>query len=158
MVLPFAHDLADRQHDLLAVTENCGVDEVGDGLGIERGVSSGEHQRVSFVAVDAVQRDAGQIEGGQHVGVAEFGGEADPEQVELRDRAVVVDGELADLVLAHHLFHVREHRVGALGQDPVPLVEYLVQDRDALVGQAHLVRVRIHQRPADLDAVPVLDD
>ena len=61
-------------------------------------------------------------------------------------------------VLAHHLLHVGPHRVGALGEDPVALVEHLVEDLDALVGQPDLVGVGVHQRPPDLDGVPVLDD
>ena len=49
-------------------------------------------------------------------------------------------------------------RVGALGEHPVALVQHLVEDLDALVGQADLVGVRIAQRPPDVGAVPVLDD
>ena len=45
-------------------------------------------------AVGGVQRDAGEVERGQQVGVAEFGGEGHAEQVEGADRAVRVDGEL----------------------------------------------------------------
>ena len=44
---------------------------------------------------------------------------------------------------------VGPHRVGALGEDPVALVEHLVEDLHALVGQADLVGVGVHQRPAD---------
>ena len=148
--LPLAHDLGDRQHDLLAVAEHGGVDEVGDRLGVEGGVAAGEHDRVVVGAIGRVQRDAGEVERVEHVGVAELGGEAQAEDVEGADRAVLVDGELRDRpVLAHHRFHVGPHGVGALGDDPVALVEDLVEDLDALVGQADLVGVGIHQRPAD---------
>ena len=44
----------------------------------------------------ALQRDTGEVERGQQVGVAQLGGEADPEYVERPHRAVRVDGELAD--------------------------------------------------------------
>ena len=151
--LPVAHHLGDREHDLLAVAEHRGVEEVGDRLGVERGVAAGEHDRVVVGAVDGVQRDAGQVEGVEHVGVAELGGEAQAEHVEVAHRAVGVDGELRDRALvvagAQHLLHVRPDRVGALGEDPVALVEHLVEDLDALVGQSDLVGVGIHQRPAD---------
>ena len=74
--LPLADDLGDREHDLLAVAEHGGVEEVGDRLGVERRVAAGEHDRVVVAAVDRVQRDAGEVEGVEHVGVAELGGEA----------------------------------------------------------------------------------
>ena len=71
-------------------------------------------------------------------------------------RAVRVDGELRHAVLAHELLEVGPDRVGPLGQHVGLLVEHLVEDLHALVGQAHLVRVRVHQRPADGGGVPVL--
>ena len=74
---------------------------------------------------------------------------------------MAVDGELRDravgVALAHHRLEVGPDRVGALGEDPVALVEHLVEDRDALVGQPHLVGVGVHQRPAHRHRVPVLD-
>ena len=154
--LPLAHDLGDREHDLLAVTEHGGVDEVGHRLGVEGGVTAGEHDRVGLGPVDGVQRDAGQVDRGQQVRVAQLGREGHAQQVEGADRAVLVDGELRDPVRPHLLLEVRPHRVGALGQDPVALVEDLVEDLDALVGQADLVGVGVHQRPAHLGALPVL--
>ena len=69
-----------------------------------------------------------------------------------------VDGELRHAVLAHQPLQVGPDRVGTLGEHVGLLVEHLVEDLHALVGQADLVRVRIHQRPAHGDGVPVLDD
>ena len=85
------------EHDLLAVAEHGGVDEVGDRLGVEGGVAAGDDDRVVVAAVDRVQRDPGEVERVEHVGVAELGGEAQAEQVEGADGAVAVDGELRDL-------------------------------------------------------------
>ena len=81
--LPRPDDVGDLQDSLLAVAEHGGVDEVGDRLGVERGVSAGDHDGSSSAAVARVQRDAGQVERGEHVGVAELGGERDAEQVEV---------------------------------------------------------------------------
>ena len=61
---------------------------------------------MTVVAVDGVQRDAGEVERGQQVGVAELRRERHPEQVEGADRPMAVDGELRDVVVAHHLLHV----------------------------------------------------
>ena len=96
LALPLAHHLGDREHDLLAVAEHGRVEEVRDRLGVERRVPAGEHDRVVVGAVRGVQRDAGQVEGVEHVGVAELGREAEAEEVEVADRPVRVDGELRD--------------------------------------------------------------
>ena len=152
-----ADDGGDLQHRLLAVAEHRGVDEVGDRLRVEGGVPAGQHDRVVLGAVARVQRDAGQVERGEHVGVAELGGERDAEQVERPHRPVRVDRELRHAVLAHQPLEVGPDRVGALGQHVGLLVEHLVQDLHALVGQADLVRVRVHQHPAHGGRVPVLD-
>jgi hypothetical protein len=105
----------------------------------------------------ACSGDAGEVEGLEQVGVAELGGEADAEDVEVADGAVGVDGELADAGLAHEGREVGPDGVGALGQGVGALVEHLVEDHEALVGQPHLVGVGVHQRPVDGDVVPGLD-
>ena len=153
LALPVADDVGDGEHGLLAVADDGGVDEVGDRLGVERRVPAGDDERVAVVAVGGVQRDAGEVERGQHVRVAELGGERQPEQVEVADRAVRVDGELRDAVLAHERLEVRPHGIRALREGVGPLVEDFVEDHDALVGHAHLVGVGVHQGPAD-GAVP----
>ncbi len=120
-------------------------------------MAAGQHDRVVLGAVAGLQRDAGQFERGQHVGVAELGGEGEPEHVERLHRPVGVHRELGHAVLAHQRLQVRPHAVGALGEDALLLVEHLVEDHDALVGQSHLVGVGVHERPADVAGVPVLD-
>ncbi len=68
-----------------------------------------------------------------------------------------LDRELGHPVIPHELFQVMPHAVGALREYPVAFVQYLVENLHALVGNAYLVGVRVHQRPADLCGVPVLD-
>ena len=99
----------------------------------------------------------GQVKRGQQVGVAEFGGEGDAEHVEGGHRAVRVDGELRDAVRPHELFQVGPDAVGALGEHARLLVQHLVEDGDALVGLADLVRVRVEQRPPDIGLIPHLN-
>ena len=108
----------------------------------------------SLGAPVGVQRDAREVERGEQVGVAELGGEADAEDVERADRAVRVDGERGHAVLAHQRLEVGPNRVATLGQRVGPLVEQLVEDLDALVGQADLVGVGVEQRPADGRGLP----
>jgi hypothetical protein len=155
--LPRPDDVGDREHRALAVADHGGVQEVGDRLGVERGVPAGQHDRVLVGPVPGLERDPGQVQRVQHVRVAELGGEGQAEDVEVPHRPVRVHGELRDAALPHRLLHVRPDRVGPLGQHALALVEHFVQDHDALVGQPDLVGVRVHQGPADVAGVPVLD-
>ena len=164
--LPLPHDVGDREHGLLAVADDGGVDERGDRLGVEGRVTAGDDDRVVDVAVDRVQRDAGEVERRQHVGVAELRREAEAEEVEVTHRTVPVDGELRQARLPQLRLHVGPHGIRALGEGVSALVEDLVEDHDALVGDADLVRVGVHQRPprgqllavgAVAADVPVLD-
>ena len=104
---------------------------------------------MALVAVGGVQRDPGEVEGGEQVGVAELGREADPEHVERRDGPMAVDGERGHAVLAHQRLEVGPDGVAALGEGVRPFVEHLVEDLHALVGQADLVRIGVEQGPAD---------
>jgi len=70
---------------------------------------------------------------------------------------VAVHRELRDLVLPHQLLQVRPDAVGALGEHALALVQDLVEDHDALVGQPDLVCVGVHERPADIAGLPGLD-
>ncbi len=155
--LPGADDRRDLQDGLLAVADDRAVDEVGDRLRVEGRVAAGQDDRVVDAAVLRLQRDARQVQGGEHVGVAQLRGEGEAEDVEGADRTVAVDRELRDGVLPHQLLEVRPDAVGALGEDALLLVEHLVEDHDALVGQADLVGVGVHQGPADVAGFPVLD-
>ena len=150
--------MRDRDDRLLAVAQHGGVDEVGDRFGVERSVAAGDDDGVIVGAVGRLDRDAGEVERVQHVGVAEFGGERDSEDVERADRSVRVDGELRNAVLAHQRLEVGPHRIGAFDQHAVEFAEHLVQDLHALVGQADLVGVGVHQAPADVAGRPVFDE
>ena len=94
LCLPRADEVGDLEHRLLPVADDRGVDEVGDRLGVERRVAAGDDDRVLERAVPRVQRDAGEVQRGEHVGVAELGGEGEAEHVEVAHAAVTVDGEL----------------------------------------------------------------
>ena len=59
---------------------------------------------------------------------------------ELRNRSLLI-------TLTHDRLKIRPHGVRAFGEDPVPLIENLVEDLDTLIRQADLVGVGIHQRP-----------
>ena len=56
--LPCLDDVGDLQHRLLTVTDDRRVDERGDRFGVERRVTTGQHDRVLAGAVGRVQRNA----------------------------------------------------------------------------------------------------
>ena len=163
--LPVRDDVGDLQDGLLAVTDNGGVDEVGNGFGVEGRMATDDDQGLRLTSIGGVQRDAGQIEGVEEVGVPELGGKGDTEDIEVAHRAMTVDAQLRQGRGAHQRLHVGPHRIRPLGQRIGALVEDLIQDHDALVGQPHLIGVGVHQHPADAQflalgaeasAVPVL--
>ncbi len=155
--LPRADDLGHVENGLLAVADDRAVDELRDRLGVEGRMPAREDDGVVDRTVPGLQRDARQVQGRQHVRVAQLRGEGQAEHVEGTHGAVAVHGELRHLVLAHQLFEVGPHAVRALRQHAFALVQHLVQDHDALVGQPDLVRVRVHERPADVTRIPRLD-
>ena len=71
--LPRVDDLGDLADRLLAVTDDERVDEVRQRLGIERAVTTGEHQRVLVAAGLGPNRDPAEIEAVQEVRVDELG-------------------------------------------------------------------------------------
>src|SRR5215207_427793 len=154
--LPFPDDCRDRQRDLLAVAQHRSIQEICDRLGVECRVPACQNDGVVLPALSSADRYSGQVQLSEHVGVAELGSKAQSEDIELSDRSVRIQRELWHAVLAHQRLHVGPYRVRPLGKDPVLLVENLVQDRDALIGQPYLVRIRIAEAPAHLDRLPVL--
>jgi hypothetical protein len=130
---------------------------LGDRLGVERGVPAREHYRILVAPLPRRQRDAGQVKRGQQVRIAQFGGEAHTQHVEGAHRPVGLDRELGHPVFPHELFQVMPHAVGAFREYPVAFVQYLVENLQALVGNTDLIGVRVHQSPADLRGIPVLD-
>ena len=155
--LELTDQVGDRQCSLLAVPEHRSVDEVGDRFGVECGVASGDHERIVVGAIDRVQRDAGEIQRRQHIGVAELGGEGQPEDIEGTDRSMSIYGELRDTAFAHEGLKVGPHGIGALGKRILDSVDHLVQDLHALVGCTDLIGIGIHQHPAHGRVGPLLD-
>ena len=141
------HHLVDLPHRLLAVPEHEAVHEVGQGLGIEGAVPAGHHHRVVGGAVGGVDRDPGQVDQIEDVGVDQLGGQIEGQDVEGPGGQVVLEGEQGHPGRPHGRLHVHPRGVGPLGHRVVPLVEDLVEDLQPLVGQADLVGVGIDEQP-----------
>ena len=148
--LPLPDDLGDLPDDFFALAEHEQVDVVGQRFRVERGVATGGDERMLRSPVFAAHRHAGEIDHVEDVRVDELGREVEGDQVELARSNVVVDREQGDPVGAQLGLEVDPGRVGPLGHRIVALVEDLVEDLEALVGQADLVGVRVRQQPRDL--------
>ncbi len=122
-------------------------DEIGSGL--NAAWPPGDDHGMLVAAFGGHERDAREVEGGEQVRVAELGGEAHAQQVEVGNGAVPVDGELRHPVLAHQGLEVGPDGVRAFRERVGAFVDHLVQDHDALVGEPDLVGVGVHQRPAN---------
>ena len=145
--LPLPHHVRDLADRFFAVTHHEQVDEVGEGLGVESAVAPGDDQQVLRDPVGGPHRHPGEVDAVEDVCVDELGRQVEGQQVEVARRAVRVHREQGDAVSAHELLEVDPRGVRPLGDAVVALVEDLVEDLEALVGQAHLVGVGVDQQP-----------
>ncbi len=148
--LPAAHDLADLGDHLFAVAEHEEVDEVGQGLGVVGAVSPGADEQVIGATVGGPDRTASEIHTVQDVGVDELCGEVERQDVEVGRGTVGVDAEQRQSFGAHLGLEVGPWRIGALGDGVGALVDDLIEDLEALVGQPDLVGVGIAEQPGNL--------
>ncbi len=95
-------------------------------------------------------RHTRQIDAVEHVGVDEFGRQVEGHDVEVGCRAVGVDREEGEAVLAQQRLQVDPGSIGALGHRIVTLVEDLIEDLQPLVGQPDLVGVGVGEEPRHL--------
>ena len=90
---PRPDDLGDLADDLLALAEHDDVDEVGERLGVERGVPADDDERVLRPPVSRSHRHARKVDHVEEVGEHQLRGEVERQQVELARGAVGVDRE-----------------------------------------------------------------
>ncbi len=152
----FGHEhLGDLADGLLPVAEHETVDEVGERLGVERAVTSGDHDRMAGTPFDSTHRHPSEVDEVEDVGVDELGGEVEGQDVEGGRGQLVLEREEGDPRRAHGGLHVDPGRIGPFGHRVVTFVQDLVEDLETLVGKADLVGVRVDEEPGDLPR-PVL--
>jgi hypothetical protein len=158
VALPAAHHVVDGEDDLLAVTHHGRVDERRERLRVVGRVPADEHDRVERPAVRGAQRHPPEVEQVEQVRVAELVRQGHGEDVEGPQRAVGLEREGRDAVLALQRLEVDPRGVGPLRERGRALVEHLVEDLDALVGLADLVGVGVAQQPPAVGGLPGGDD
>ena len=102
---------------------------------------------MGVVAVLATNRHASKVEAVQYVRVDELGRQVERNDIEVSGAAMGVDREQWQAMFAQQDFEVGPWRIGPLRHCVLTLVEDLVQDLQALIGQADLVGVGIGKQP-----------
>jgi hypothetical protein len=97
-----------------------------------------------------VQGHRGQVDQVEDVGVDQLGRQVEGQHVEGGRGQVLLDAEEGHPGGPHGRLHVDPRGVGPLGHRVGTLVEDLVEDLQALVGQADLVGVGVEQEPGHL--------
>jgi hypothetical protein len=80
------------QDDGFSVADHHGVEEIGHGLGIDRTRPSGNEKRMGIPAKGRPERDSGQIQHHQDIGVIEFVEKTEPDDIKLRQRGAGFQG------------------------------------------------------------------
>ena len=154
--LPLAHHGGDLGDHLLALAEHGQVDEVGQRLGIERGVPTHHHQRMLGAA--GRRRATGTSARSIMFSTLVYTSSADRLKASRSKSPAArwVSTENSGTPLsAHQRFQVVPGRVGSLGDRVVAFVEDFVEDLQPLVGQANFVRVGVGEQPGHLPrAIP----
>ena len=106
------HDLVHLTDHLFAVAQHEGIDEVGQGLGVEGTVSAGHHDRVVRRSVGAVDGDTGQIDQVEDVGVDQLGRKVEGQDVERPAGQGVLEREQGNADRPHGRLHVHPRGIG----------------------------------------------
>ena len=108
-------------------------------------------------SVTCQKGDAGQIEDGEDVGVAELVGQGDAEQIEIGKGAGRFQGGQRQFARAEELFAVEIGTVAAFRQEIFLTIEDMVENLQTLVRHADLVEIGKNQSAAQLHRFPGLD-
>ena len=139
---PGPDDLDDR---LFALTHEERVEEGVHRLRVHAGGAAGKHQRL-VRPVGREERDAGQVERRQDVGVELLVGQGEAEHVELGQRVARLERVERQALALHRVEHVDPRRVRAFGEHVGLLIDDVVEDREAEVGHAEVVDVGEDER------------
>jgi hypothetical protein len=96
---------------------------------------------VIFVSFLAAEREAGQLEDGEDIGVTEFVGQGDAEDIELIEWAARFKAGERELSGAELVFHVPVGAVRSFRQAVVSVVKNMVEDLQSLMGHANFVKI-----------------
>ena len=151
------HHVDGLQRADFAVSNGKRVDEMIQRLRIERARAARNDDRIVPGAVLAVQRNAGQIEELQDVGIAHLILQRNAQHVKAADWRARLQRKQRHILLTHQVRHVHPRRKDALAKRVLPLIDDIIQDAGTQMGHAHLVHIRERKRIANRHAVRILE-
>ncbi|CAB4948545.1 unannotated protein [freshwater metagenome] len=113
-------------------------------------MSTGDDQRVLRSAVGAAHRHAGEINHVEKVRVGELGRKVEADEIEQSRRAMTVEREQRNVLIAKETLEVGPRGIGPLGYRMRILVEDFVKNLQTLIGQTDFVGVGVRQQPCHL--------
>ena len=137
--------IAKFRNKLLAFAKQHDVDERRQRFGSNGASPSNHHERPPeqiFPPVGRPQRNAGQIQHVQHIGVAEFMRNGEGKHMRSADGSIAFQRSQADAVFAQQLSRLVAWRINPFRKNIVPPIQDSIQDLVSEIGHAHLVEIR----------------
>ena len=143
------HELHQPRKCLFSIADDEAVEERGHWLGMACARPAADDER-GLGPIPGPQRDPGQVEHGQDVGVIELILEGEPHHVELGQRNVGVAGAERLSGLTQGLLHVGPGREHEVHEYPRHAAQKRVQDPQAGVGHPDLVEVGVGEEDLEV--------
>ena len=156
--LPGADKLGNLDDGVFALPEDKGVDEGGEGLGVEGAAAAGDNDGVVLAAVAGAWGNTREVEHVEDVGVGQLVLEGEAEDVEIAQGVAGLEAPEGNAIAAHLRFHVGPGGEGAFADNVVVGVEEVVEDAETHVRHADVVGIGVGQGDAHGGSVPVLRD
>ncbi len=137
---------------------NGGIDEIGEGLGIERAGTADDDQRMRCIAVLPPAGNPRQVEHVENVAVGEFVLQGKADDVETPEGLVRFEGGQRLAGGAQLRFQVGPGGESALGGRPIEAIDDVVQDGEAEMAHPHFVDIGKSQRQRDLGLLGTFAD
>ena len=158
LALAHAVQLNDLEVDLFAVAEEENIDKVGDRLGVAGAGTARDDNMLQAVPILAENGDPAERKHIQNIGIAELILKRKADEIKMCKRIAGLERVKRDIVRAHDLLHVDPRGEHTLAPDIRTLVKQAVQDFDAQMGHADLIKVGKTKGKADIDVTLVLDN
>ena len=139
--------------DWLSFTDHEGVEAVGQRQRVgDHGCAAGDHDRRALVAVDAERRDAGGLQGPDHVVVVDLVGERVGDDGEVGQRALGFDRDRSERAVVAALVGGRRVVERAFADHIGACVEQRVDRLQAEIRHAEVVGVGVDEREREATA------
>ncbi len=129
------------KNDLFAFPDHHGVKKGAHRFGVVAARTTGDHKRVFRRAIGGAQRDAGQIQHCEHVGIKLFVGQAKADHVKVEQPMTRLQTVQRDGISAHQRFKIWPGAINALGKQIRTFVDQVVEHHQAQIAAAQLINI-----------------